>query len=298
MAPPRPMKPTKLRLDSELDSVSYPVICQPKLNGVRCIVNDGQCYSNSGKAFPSAFVQRFACLENFDGELICGSPTDNDVLRKTTSAVMTNGGIVPVTYYVFDYIVKNMGTINRLQLLKSTYDGCSDYVKQHVMLVESGMAWKKEDILLFEEKLLSQGHEGVILRSPNGTYKHGRSTVNEQYLLALKRRMTGTAVITAVNELQENYNESKPNELGFAKKSHLAENRYAAGMLGSLTVVDCTPGGKYNGVEFNVGTGFDEMTRCELWSRRSRIVGAKVAYSFFGVGVFNKPLHAAYRGLV
>jgi DNA ligase-1 len=305
---PRPMKPTKLRLSNELDNLSYPLFAQPKFNGVRCIVNNATCLSNSGKPLPSAFLHRFKNLVNFDGELICGDPTDNDVLRTTVSAVMTVGSMIPVTYYAFDWIdaePHKIPFIERYKILEDIFSSLKPKNADaenafNVKLVPCITCHNKEEILAYESVLLEQGHEGVILRDPQGTYKNGRSTISEQKLLALKRRESGTATIVAVNELFNNYNEAYLDELGLTKRSSAKADQYPADMLGSLTVKDCTSNtdSKYYGTEFNIGTGFSLEDRKRLWSMRSKLIGRKVSYTYFGVGIFNKPLHAAYRGLV
>ena len=55
-----------------------------------------------------------------------------------------------------------------------------------------------DQILDYEKRILEDGFEGVMLRSPLGKYKMGRSTLKEGILLKLKRFEDAEATVVAV----------------------------------------------------------------------------------------------------
>ena len=94
-----------LASDANLDSLRYPLIASPKLDGVRATVRDGVVYSRSNKPIPNLHVQSlFMDYEYFDGELIVGSPTSATVYRDTVSQVMSQDKTDGCNFYVFDHI--------------------------------------------------------------------------------------------------------------------------------------------------------------------------------------------------
>jgi len=63
-----------------------------------------------------------------------------------------------------------------------------------------------EELDAFEAACLRDGFEGVMLRSPSGRYKFGRSTLKENLLLKLKRFEDAEAQIIGFEELSHNAN--------------------------------------------------------------------------------------------
>ena len=61
------------------------------------------------------------------------------------------------------------------------------YFYLFIKLVKCREVYSLEALLEYEEEVLSQGYEGLIIRDAFSPYKFGRSTVSEQSLLRLKR---------------------------------------------------------------------------------------------------------------
>ena len=51
-----------------------------------------------------------------------------------------------------------------------------------------------------------------------------------------------------------------------------------------------------SGVEFRIGTGFDQADRDSLWRAEGGVLGRIVKYKFFPVGVKEKPRHPVFLG--
>ena len=136
------------------------------------------------------------------------------------------------------------------------------------------------------EAMVAQGHEGLVLRDPEGLYKQGRSTLGEQGMIKVKMFSDSEAMILDTVELMHNDNEATVSEIGLTKRSSHKANKRASGMMGALQVRDI-----HSGVGFEIGTGFTEAERRAHWP-----LGAIVKYKFFAYGVKDKPRHPVFLG--
>lgn len=280
-----------LATDADLEKLRFPLLASPKLDGIRAIVRDGVVYSRSNKPIPNKYVQeKFSRLETLDGELIVGEPTSKTVYRDTVSHVMAHDKTdFPVTFYAFDCIrdlTAYYGCRQRWmnEVWEEHYLKCD--VHQHEQVIMKDI----DSLLAYEEECLTDGYEGLILRDPDAPYKMGRSTVKEGYLLKLKRFMDAEAEVIGFEERMENLNEKTVNELGRSYRSSHKENKRGRGDLGALVLRTA------NGVEFSCGTGFDDATRCEIWSRKDHYLGQLAKYKYFPVGMKEAPRHPVFLG--
>ncbi len=284
----KPMLAATVENYDELEG-KFPLMASPKLDGVRAIVIDGQIKSRNMKAIPNRHVQKlFAWLpEGFDGELIVGKPTDKDCFRKTTSGVMSADGEPDVKFYVFDQVrITPESFSERFAEMKE-----KTKLLKHpsVKFVPHKLVKNSFQLKQYEEEMLTKGYEGVMLRSIEGFYKFGRSTLKEGYLMKVKQFKDSEAKILAVEELMHNENELTKDELGRAKRSSHKAGKVKAGVLGSITVQDI-----HSGVTFNIGAGFMDDERERFWA--STIVGKIVKYKYFPSGSKDKPRFPVFLG--
>lgn len=272
-----------LASDAELDKLRFPLLASAKLDGVRAVVKNGVVLSRSLKPIPNAYVQSlFKHLEHFDGELIVGDPTSKTCYRDTVSGVMSKDGEPDVRFFVFD---KTDKPTQRYQDRKPLRDAIA-----RVVLLNQYHVTCLDTLLALEEKLLDQGYEGLILRDPNAPYKFGRSTVREGYLLKLKRFTDAEFEVVGFEERMHNGNEATTNELGRTKRSSHKENKTGRGDLGALIVRTA------EGLVFNVGTGFDDAQRAEIWANQAKYQGAWAKVKFFAIGMKDAPRHPVFLG--
>lgn len=281
-------KPMLAGTIEDVNTLKYPALVSPKLDGVRAIVKDGVVLSRSLKPIPNKHVQKlFSHLEGLDGELIVGKSTAEDVYRKTVSGVMSENGEPEVTFYVFDCIEDlDKPFLERLEKAFSITDkgvNVQDLIHEEVN--------SPEELLKVEAEFTSQGYEGAMVRSLDGRYKCNRSTLREGYLLKLKRFLDAEAILIGFEELMHNNNEAKVNELGHTDRSSHRENLEPGNTLGSLIVKDAT-----TGVEFNIGTGFSAEQRKTIWNIKNELIGSLVTYKYFPVGVKDAPRHSVFKG--
>lgn len=272
----------------KLHELNYPLLASPKLDGVRALVIDGVVMSRSMKPIPNRHVQFLfgdAQFNGLDGELIVGEPTSKTVFRDTMSGVMSEHGKPSVRFYVFDvttlqaapFDLRNVTMRERVVLRGPA----------HVRAVPQKLIENALQLSVFETQMLEAGYEGVMLRHPQGPYKQGRSTVNEGYLLKLKRFADSEAEILGAVELLTNTNERKADG---RRSSHKA-GRHGAGVLGALQVRDI-----HSGVEFEIGSGFSADDRAVLWSAAHKLAGRIIKYKFFDNGSKDKPRFPVFLG--
>lgn len=272
--------------------LTFPLYASAKLDGVRCVVKDGVALSRTLKPIPNAFVQAhlaYDLLHGLDGELIVGPAYAKDVYRQTSSGVMSQDGSPDFKFYVFDYYtMPDRAYSQRLHDLQSWFNANP---QDRCVLLEQRLVNNEEELLQFEGEMLAQGFEGLILRKPDGIYKHGRSTAREGYLLKLKRFTDGEAKIVGFEELMHNANEAQLDELGHTKRSSHQENLVPMDTLGALQVEDCV-----TGIAFKIGTGYTAQHRKHIWQQRDRLVGAIVKYKHFEIGVKDAPRFPVWLG--
>ena len=272
----------------------------PKLDGIRCMIQDGIALSRSLKPIRNKHVQSLLGHKEFnglDGELIVGVPTDRDVYRNTTSHVMSEHKEFKFTFWVFDNFSLKMPYADRRVILKSLLKQLSTHKlfpqqKEFIQILSYDVVTNMEQLQDYESDCLAIGYEGVILRDPDAMYKHGRSTAKEGGLLKVKRFEDGEAGVLAVEEQMHNGIEAKTNELGRTQRSSHKENKVPMGTLGALVCKDVV-----SGIQFNIGTGFTDEVRQQLWWSRDRLIGQTIKYKSFKIGVKDAPRHPVYLGM-
>jgi DNA ligase-1 len=275
------------KLESIAD-VRFPAYATPKLDGIRCLIvrcPDGAsvAVSRKLKLIPNYHVSMAlqACPIGLDGELMVPGATH---FGQVTSAIMAHEGQPTFEYHVFDHFNHDGGYLERVLSLELL--GLPDFVRVLTPTVVRSV----EELDALNGKYLAAGYEGVMLRSADGPYKHGRSTLREGYLLKLKPWDDAEAEVVGFEERMENTNPQERDELGLAKRSSAKAGQVASGVLGALILR------RPDGVEFNVGSGFDDADRERLWADRDALIGRLVKYRFQPTGGKNKPRIPTFLG--
>ena len=287
----KPFRPLLAVACEDVTKVNYPVLLSEKLDGIRMSVHNGICMSRSMKPIPSAAVQaKFGRpeYEGYDGEIIYGDKNAKDVFNKSTRACMSHEfpeelDISELKFYVFDRITDDPYK-DRWWYIRP--DEQNQVVKLRNFIVNS-----PEEVQEMEAGFLAIGAEGVMLRSPEGRYKQGRSTLKEGILLKVKQFVDEEATIIDFEEKMHNTNEATVGELGQTKRSSHQENMIPCGTLGALVVHSEKWG------SFKIGTGFNDAQRQEIWDNKDKYDGKLVKFKYFAVGVVDKPRHPVYIGI-
>ncbi len=271
-----------LAVEADLAKLRFPLLASAKLDGIRAIVFDKKVYSRNLKLIPNLHVQKlFGNKDNegLDGELIVGEPNSKTVYRDTMSGVMSVDGTPNVRFFAFDTVGPLPYHMRQPQR-----------ERPHVVNLNQYEVFNMEGLLSLEQNLLDQGYEGLILRSHNGPYKYGRSTVKEGYLLKLKRFSDSEALVIGFEERMYNGNEATVDELGRTKRSSHKAGKTGRGDLGALI---CRT---IEGIEFSIGTGFDDDQRREIWLNRDEYLNKLAKFKHFVIGAKDAPRFPVFVG--
>lgn len=272
------------------EQVKYPVIVQPKLDGIRFIIKDGEAVSRNLKPLRNEYLQSKLwglgdIMEGLDGEVMVGSPTNPNVFRITTSAVMSQTGEPNFTLHLFDlWNTPGVGYSQRYDMLLKR-----NLPLDIVSIVENRMALDEQEMMAIHVDNIKQGYEGSILRHPRGIYKFNRSTMREGYLVKLKDFKDAEAVIIGFEPKYHNANPATTDARGYTKRSAHQENMHALDTLGALRV-------SLGKMEFRIGTGFDDSLRKEIWESRETLIGRVVKFKYHESGNYDLPRFPVFLG--
>ena len=271
----------------------YPLMASPKLDGIRALKYKGKLVSRNLKAIPNEHVQElFKDLpEGMDGELVVGDPTSDSCFRDTSSGCMSRKGEPKVTFWAFDLFSMDASFCNRYDFLKHLIKEKKFKSVKLVPQVRIKDSFKLDE---YEQTMVDRGYEGIMVKSMDGAYKYGRSTLKEGYLMKIKRFEDSEAKIIDMDELMHNANELEKDNLGRAKRSSKKAGLVRTGRMGALGVKDI-----HTGVVFHVGAGFTDEERQWFWDKRKSLLKEKpiIKYKYFPSGSKEKPRFPVFLGL-
>jgi DNA ligase-1 len=115
------------------------------------------------------------------------------------------------------------------------------------------------------------GYEGIMLRCPNGLYKHGRATIKESNILKFKafETMDGEIIEVMQRRKMKDGLDRTLTPTGHMERIHTKDSFDLDEMVGAFKVrfEDGTVS------EANYGRGFDHETRRKHWEERVSLVG-------------------------
>lgn len=264
-----------------------------KEDGIRCITHPvhGPC-SQTMKPIPNKHITTILsqvpkCL---DGELVAVNSKGEELsFNDTQSAVMSEEGQPRFEYRVFDYF-------------RNVYFAYEDRLSIAQEIVEGKCGWEQiyvlphfkcrsiEIVELNEESALKRGKEGIMLNSPRGWYKEGRSTFNEGYLLKVKRFEDDEAIVVSVEEEMENCNPATLDVGGLQKRSKHLGGLKGKGCVGVLIC-------KWRGKEIRIGSGLTASQKSIWWQVPSLIVGKTITFKFQRHGMKDLPRAPIFKGI-
>lgn len=307
------MKPM-LASDYVESKIQFPVIAQPKIDGVRALNMDGTLTGRSLKKHANKYVTLFFSqpyLAGFDGEMAAQKETHPDLCRLTTSALSTIEGNPFILWWLFDYVTeetKDLPYHKRLSILTGKVNDFhrseTQGPEQHLRIIPWILAHDMEELLKFDQACLDAGFEGTIIRDPVGKHKQGRSTVREGGLLRIKRFIDAEIVVTYIIEGDKNGNEAQINELGQQFRSSHQQNMVPNGMVGAMLgtlLKDVVSDGKtlfHKGETVKVGAGkMPHEDRKRYFQDQSLLLGQIVKFKLFPKGVKDKPRFPTFQSV-
>lgn len=265
--------------------VEYPCLIQPKADGIRTVAINGVSYSRKMKPIPNKFIQKWFYdnqLHGIDGELMVRGD-----FNKVQSAVMSEDGEPDFYVLTYDFWDSSEPYTERMNELQANVDDIK-INPERVVMIDTRVAHCPEQAEEYLQDFIDQGYEGGMLRKPSGKYKQGRSTFKEGYLLKLKRFLDDEAVVIGYEEKMTNTNTKETDERGYSKRSSKKKGLVPANTLGSLQV-------EWKGVIFNIGSGFNDEQRKEIWNNREKYLGKLVTFRFQELSSYNVPRFPTFK---
>lgn len=256
-----------------LDNFVYPAFVQTKMDGMRINAvykpeaqavtyhtRNGNMLEDEPQALSNYIIMHIApALKTpngfvLDGEMLIVDKFGKPISRKEGNGILTRliRGTSSeedrnrVRFVVWDVIPSenfwkgdwSASYKTRFEFLKTALNKVNQTTQSDlVTLVKTATVKTPEEALnIFQEELVS-GNEGIILKSEAGKWKSSRV----KWQLKVKAEIEMDAVVTGVQEGTGKYE----------------------GKLGALV---CRGGDENGPIEFNVGTGFDDKEREELWA--------------------------------
>lgn len=277
-------------ISKNLEKLRFPYLVSAKFDGIRAISIDGIVLSRKLLPIPSLQVQEEFCMVDYiDGELMAGDIFAPNVYNLTQSHVMSVDKPYDLSYLIFDYcqpdwlktpFYKRLEEAERLIKPFDVYTLVKHFEVNNI-----------DELLEFEEQSLGMGAEGIMLRDPVGLYKYGRSTLNENILLKLKREQDDEGLLIDIEEKEENHNALEKDELGYAKRSSSKAGKVGAGMAGTFIVL-------FNNMHVRVAPGhFTHEQLVEIWDNKDAYINkAYVKFRHFPHGAKDAPRQARALG--
>lgn len=273
----------------DLNLLQFPVIATPKIDGIRCLIIDGVAMSRSLKPIPNKFIQSVIGKPEFnglDGELLVGT-----TFQAATSGIMSEGGEPDFRYYAFDRW--DLGPLPYVNRVVEMYGRQAKAPHPRIAVLTGVKIQTREQLDDYCAEKLAEGHEGVMIRATHGPYKHGRATFKEGYLTKIKPFADAEAVVVGFEEQMHNANEATTNALGRTERSSHKSNLVPKGTLGALV---CSNPLLWPGQTFNIGTGFDDFTRANIWANQTDYAGKTVKFKYQAIGTVDKPRIPVFLG--
>lgn len=307
----KPFKPMKAT-DADLSKVRFPCVVLPKVDGVRGLNIEGVAMSRTLKPIRNIHTRNFFSderLAGLDGEMIAEAPNHPRLVNLTTSATAGYEGEPFIQWWLFDYFADpSKGYLARLHDLEDRVESINKVTnkyRDHLRIMPYRVCHGMQELLNYEEQLLDGGYEGIIIRDPDGIYKHGKSTIREGGYLRVKRYVEELFVVTSVEEAMENTNEATVNELGNTRRSSAQAGMVPKGMIGKIHgtwAKDVEWQGKVlfrKGDAVLMGPGnMTHQEREHYWKNQHMFVGQVGKCKTFPIGVKDKPRFPLFQTLV
>ncbi len=292
----RPLKaPTNSITDAELATLQLPVYVSDKLDGIRCLNHPTLGpVSQKLKPIPNDWIRvviEQTRLPYLDGEIIIPGASFNEI----QSIVMSrrHSRQREFQYHVFDHFEFAASDYEvRLEVLTNKLRSWPMHLHvEHLKIVKQYFCHSLFEIQTAEAIALERGLEGIMIRSPYGRYKCGRSTLREQLLLKRKPVDDAEAIIIGFIEQEENCNVATSDEWGLSKRSSHQANKHGKGTLGAFRV-------RWNDQEFNIGSGkgLTQYLRQFIWNNQPMCIGKTITFTYQKHGMKNLPRSPQFKG--
>ena len=233
--------------------VTYPVMVQPKLDGVRALWDGRTLLSRTGHSIecPCSVLSSLCkialtCGPNLhlDGELFSKSMTFDAIsgqVRRLDQGMSKSGE--EIEYWVFDVVSSSPFSTRNIWLKEAS----NSLAMPGIVFLPASTAKSEAEVHAMAKLYIEEGFEGCMVRAMSEPYIHTRTLA----LLKLKKFLDEEGVVTGMQP---------------GKGRHL-------GVLGALIV-------QGEGWKSEVGTGFTDFERRKFWECKDHVIGQTCTVRF------------------
>ena len=256
--------------DDHCHKLTYPVLVQPKLDGIRIIadVSNGTVtfYSRALKPLPAFDHAAPAVLEAVQGQdcILDGELIGVDFTEAVSAGRRKYVDATTLKMMVFDVVPLHNAALQpgtpcaaRLAWLTANV-----VPNERVQVISSKVARSALEVQALADEAVGAGLEGVMVKTMDGDYRIGKRSIQ---VLKVKKHDTLDLPVFGVEEGTGKY----------------------VGMLGALVV-------RHNGKRICVGTGFTDEQRELFWQDRAEIVGMTAEVGFMEITAAGSLRHPSF----
>jgi hypothetical protein len=256
---------------------------QPKWDGMRCCLDQGNARSRSWKLLANSALQRFASdhpeFQGLDNEVFSGHNYVPESFRDSMSGIRSQGGSGDLTLVYFDaFDMYGVGYDIRKKTIRELVGDDLRHVSgdgYNIVMMKCPTVELTclDEIYAYEAECLAACFEGAMTRRPRSLYKFNRATALGGELTKVKRRDYVDAQVIGYEQRTENQNEARKSELGLTTRSSHQENLRPVDMLGALRIRIVS--GPLTGTEQKCGVfrGLTHTDLRQLWEERETLPG-------------------------
>lgn len=232
-----------------VDDLVFPIIAQPKLDGMRCVMVDGVLISRNGRTIPNTnLLKHLSDLLKetnyvFDGELYSHELTFNEIMSQVMNEDVE---LHPsIKYTIYDTMTKSEW---KAQKCETEYNSrwqriySFTHTKSNCVWIGGKIINSTVELNDYYQECLSEGYEGIMVKGLKGLYEWKR----------VKQKIMGKI---------------KPSETHDLKIINFEEGRGRNEK--SLGALICD----FGGISVKVGGGYDDEQRKEFWADRANLLG-------------------------
>lgn len=275
-----------------------PMYASVKMDGIRCLIINGDLISRSGKPIPNQRLREVPSIKQLmawcerTGHIVDGEIWSSELrFEEITSIVMTKNNppdVSQLNLWTFDCL-----TYEEWQSQSSIqFEFRSPRLPEYTPKVCQCLVYDEKELQILYDETILRGNEGLIVRDCTGYYKWGRCTTKEANIFKLKEIDDIDAVVIGYGPLETMVEgaERETNEFGRLKTVHRQELKQDTEALGYLLVRD------EKGREFRVGSGFKMHERLRYWKERTTLTGQWIKIKSTAHGVKDLPRQPIFKG--
>lgn len=285
------------------DQLRLPLMWSNKLDGLRSPLVGGEARSRKMLLLPNRFYQSWVHehrhhLQGFDGEVIVGPPNLESTYHTTESGIMSAGGEPDFKFYLFEHWnLEQYSAWERYQRLQDIYAALPYEVQKRVVLLEQSVARSIDQLREGFNKAITEGYEGLILKSPDLPYFFGRSTVKQGYALKWKEFVDIDCEVLDILPGFTNTNKQERDELGKAKRSSAKAGKVQIESVGRFVVRCVDQNSPFLGKTFKAGPGsLTDPELAAIWKVRDKYLGKFMKVKIGKSGAKNLPRFPMFNG--